>query len=435
LFVADGAGGLKIIDTADSPDLRIVSTFKCDNAVALSVSKNTAYIADSGFGVRIINISDINTPTEIGQIPMESITDLIVNENYIFASDLVQGLLIYEISDPLRPVLFDTVEMEGASALTLNNGVIYLTDKEGYKTVESFTTGRSFVIAEYKTDGKAYDLTYLDKTLYLADHRNGVKLIDVSNPTDSASFSVTNKLDTSYAESVIGYGSKLLIADGEGGIVLGDITYSEDGSQQVELQDAIDLPGITKSLVVYDNKAYIAAREEGMHILDLDTKKIDTVFTGGSVQEIAVNKELIVVADGSKGLRIYSNRDNRIPELLATVNLPNAVTIALTDNYAVAGGRDGLSVIDLSDPLRPVILSSFSSGWIEDIHLKPGYIYAAAGYEGLIVLDMSTPEDLVLVSSCKDIYAVGVEVEKDLAFVADVDGFKVVKILIPSWLQ
>jgi len=35
----------------------------------------------------------------------------------------------------------------------------------------------------------------------------------------------------------------------------------------------------------------------------------------------------------------------------------------------------------------------------------------------------------------KDVYAVGVEVENDLAFVADVDGFKVVRVLIPSWLQ
>ena len=48
---------------------------------------------------------------------------------------------------------------------------------------------------------------------------------------------------------------------------------------------------------------------------------------------------------------------------------------------------------------------------------------------------MKKPEELVLVSSCEDVYAVGVEVEKDLAFVADVDGFKVVRILIPSWLQ
>jgi len=433
LFIADGPGGFKIFDAASSPNLKMISNFKCDNAVALAVKNNIAYIADGSIGVRIVNISDLNNPVEIAQIPMGNITDIIINENYIFATDLVLGLSIYEVSDPLRPVLFDSVEMEEASSLTINNGIVYLADKEGFKTVESFTTGRSFVIAEYKTDGKAYDLTYIDHTLYLADHRNGVRIVDVSNPTDSGSFFIKDKLNTSYAESVVGYGSKLLIADGKGGVALGEIKYSEDGSQLIELQDSIDLPGITKSLVVYNETAYIAAREEGMHILNLDTKEIDTVFTGGSVQEIAVTEELIFVADGIKGLKIYSNLDS--PQLLSTVELSNTVTVALSNGYVITGGKDGLYVIDVSEPNNPVIVSSFNAGWVEDIHLEPGYIYAAAGYEGLIVLDMRNPEDLILVSSCKDVYAVGVDVEKDLAFVADVDGFKVVKILIPSWLR
>ncbi|MEA1910935.1 MAG: hypothetical protein U9N32_04550, partial [Spirochaetota bacterium] len=377
LFVADGAGGVKILDTVDSPNLNIISTIESENAVAITISNNFAYIADSSFGLRIVDISDLQNTKEVSRIPIESITGVVINENYIFVSDLVDGLSIYEVSDPFRPVLFDTVSIENASALTINNGVIYLTDKEGFKTVESFTTGRSFVIAEYKTDGKAYDLTYLDHTLYLADHRNGVRIIDVSNPTDSESFTAKKSLDTSYAESVVGYGSKLLIADGEGGIALGEISYLDDGSQQIELQDSVDLPGITKSLVVAGNTAYIAAREEGMHILNLDTKEIDTVFTGGSVQEIAVSEKHILVADGAKGLRIYTMGGNgALPELLSTVPLANVVTVNVTGRYAVAGGRDGLSVVDLLNPDNPVVVSSYSAGWIEDIHLEPGSIYA-----------------------------------------------------------
>ena len=435
LFLADGPGGFKIIDFTNSPNLEIISNFECDDAVAIAVSGNTVFLADNGFGVRIINTSNSNNPVEIGQIPLTHITDILVNENYIFISDLAEGLLIYEVSDPQRPVLFDKVGFNDISALTLDNGVVYLTDNEGFKTVRSFTTGRSFVIAEYQTDGNAYNLTYIDNTLYLSDHRNGVKIVDVSNPTDSDTFSVTQELNTTYAESVVGYGSKLLIADGSGGLVLGEISYSEDGTQQIEVQESVDLPGITKSLAVYGNRAYIAAREEGMHLLNMETKEIDTIYTGGSVQEIAVNKNLIFIADGVNGLKIYSNIVSGTPKLLSTVKLTNAVTVAQMGSYVVAGGRDGLSVIDVSTPDKPVIISSFNAGWIEDIHLEPGYIYAAAGYEGLIVLDMRTPEDLVLVSSCEDVYAVGVEVEKDLAFVADVDGFKVVRILIPSWLQ
>ncbi len=58
-------------------------------------------------------------------------------------------------------------------------------------------------------------------------------------------------------------------------------------------------------------------------------------------------------------------------------------------------------------------MGGFGSSNLQDIEV-------AGGRDGLSVID---------------VYAVGVEVEKDLAFVADVDGFKVVKILIPSWLR
>ncbi len=435
LLIADGPGGFRIAEIEGESALKLVGNISYSNALSVAVKGKTAYIADGEYGVRIVDISQSDNPVEIGSIPVDDITDIVINKNYIFTSSLSMGLNIYEITDPRRPVLFDSVDFTGVSSLTLNNGVVYLADREGYKTVESFTTGRSFVIAEYKTDGKAYNLTYIDHKLYLADHRNGVKIIDVSNPTDSSSFSVTDKLDTSYAESVVGYGSRLLIADGKGGVVLGNITNLDDGTQQIDIEESVDLPGITKSLVVDSGSAYIAAREEGMHILDLESKEVRTVYTGGSVQEIAVDKNYIVIADGSGGIRIYKNKDKAIPELISTVKLPNSVTVALQGPYIVAGGRDGLSVVDISKPSAPEIVSSFSAGWIEDIYLASGYIYAAAGSEGLIILDMKNPEDLVLVSTCKDIYAVGVEVEDDLAFVADVDGFKVVKILIPSWLQ
>jgi hypothetical protein len=435
LLIADGSGGLKIVDISRSPELKLISTFDCDDAVAVAVNNNTAYVADSTFGVRLIDISDSTNPVEIGQISVSDISDILIDNNYIFVSNFSHGLLIYEVSDPSKPVLFDNVKIKGASALTFYEGIIYLTDNIGFKTVKSFTTGRSFVIAEYQTDGNAYDLTFLDHSLYLSDHRNGVKIVDVSNPTDSSSFKLTEELDTSYAESVVSYGSRLIIADGAGGIVLGSISNLEDGSQQIELEESIDLPGITKSLTIHGDTAYIAAREEGMHLLDLETREINSVFTGGSVQEITVTDEYIYIADGAGGLKIYNNKGVEKPDLLSTLPLSSVSTVAITDNYIVAGGRGGLFIVDVSNAEDPVVVSTYTAGWIEDIYLEPGYIYAAAGYEGLIVLDMKKPEDLVLVSSCEDVYAVGVEVDKDLAFIADVDGFKVVKILIPSWLQ
>jgi len=311
---------------------------------------------------------------------------------------------------------------------------VYLTRKNGFTAVKSFKTGRSFVIAAYKTSGKAYSLTYGQNRLFLADHKDGVKIINIANPSNSSSFTVTNHLPTTYAESVVQTGSRLIVADGKGGIVLGKIIYSGNGEIQISDPEAIKMPGRAKSVTVYGNKAYIAARADGLHILDLDTKEITSVFPGGSVQQSVVTDNAIYMADGSGGVKIYSSASE--PALLAAVTLHHVSTIAsITNNIIAAGGEKGISLLNVSDLKNPKIVSSYPAGWIEDIYFDGRYIYAAAGSEGLIVLDAKNPENPVLVSTCKDVYAVGVKVENNLAFVADVEGFKVVKILIPSWLE
>lgn len=75
-------------------------------------------------------------------------------------------MFIYEVSDPGRPVLFDSVKDAGARGLTTAEGSIFVIDESGYKMVKSFTTGRSFTIAEFQTGGKAYSVTIKDNMLF-----------------------------------------------------------------------------------------------------------------------------------------------------------------------------------------------------------------------------------------------------------------------------
>ena len=434
LYVADGFGGLKIFDASDSRRLKEISSFECGNALSVFHENNVVYLVDSGFGVRVIDVSDKWNPKQLSQIISKTAVDVTVSDNYLYIVDRKDGLNVFNITDLKRPVLFDTVKVKGAASVKYSEGNVFISTAKGFKTVKSFTTGRSYIISEYISDGKSYDLSYVNNTLYLADHQDGIKIIDASNPSDSSSFQLKGSLDTQYAESIVSFGSRLLIADGKGGIVVGDIQVNKNGVQTIEIVNEIELPGITKSVVMYGDSAYISAREEGMHILDIDTREITTVYTGGSVQEIAVSSEAIFVADGAAGLKIYANNLEN-PELLYTFPMENASSVNLSNNHIIVGGKGGMTLLDISDLQNPQVLSSYKCNWVEDIFVQSGFIYLAAGYEGLIVLDMKDPAQLTLVSSCADVYAVGVEVDKDLAFVADVNGFKVVKILIPSWLQ
>ena len=63
------------------------------------------------------------------------------------------------------------------------------------------------------------------------------------------------------------------------------------------------------------------------------------------------------------------------------------------------------------------------------------YAFVAEGYRGLTVLDISHPAPPVVVSSCADVFAMGVAARGDYALVTDSKSLQVVRILIPDWLM
>lgn len=434
LYLADGIGGVKIFSVESPAVLKPQGEFREVNAASIAVNGNLMAVTEPGMGIRLIDISNKSTPYEMRTILSSNVTEAAIKDNYLFFTSRTDGLSIYEVSDPSRPVLFDSIKDEGASGLTLAEGTVLVIDDNGYRRIKSFTTGRSFTIAEFQTGGKAYNVTLKNNMLFLADHRNGVKIIDAARPTESSHFSVTDSIETSFAESVFFRDNKMFIADGKGGIKMADVTFSADGIIIGNLV-TVDLPGVSKSVTVHGDYAYIAVREKGISILNMGTGTVKSSYTGGRVYETYVSDTMLYAADASAGVKIYSLEDPEDPQFISQVDIPHVTSVNYTNGVVIAGGENGLTFIAVQNPENPVIISRYPFGWVEDITIHGNYLYAAAGSEGLSILDIKDPENPVLVSSCEDVYAVGVDVKDDLAFVADIDGFKVVKILIPSWLQ
>lgn len=127
-----------------------------------------------------------------------------------------------------------------------------------------------------------------------------MKIIDTTHPADSSKFSVSGSIATSFAESVFLKENKLFIADGKGGVKMADVVYGEKGPEIGNLV-SVELPGVSKSVTVHGNYAYISAREKGINILDMRTRLVKNVYTGGSVYEIYASDTMLYVADGSGG--------------------------------------------------------------------------------------------------------------------------------------
>ena len=101
-------------------------------------------------------------------------------------------------------------------------------------------------------------------------------------------------------------------------------------------------------------------------------------------------------------------------------DVSNGLTIVGNKAY-IAGGWDGLHILDLSLPTSPWLASSFKpherdEHHYTDVAVSGNYAYLVEDRVGFCVIDISQPTNPSLVD-CVDGYAVGIEVQDNLLLV------------------
>jgi|GEM_PF-2586218 len=96
--------------------------------------------------------------------------------------------------------------------------------------------------------------------------------------------------------------------------------------------------------------------------------------------------------------------------------------IDLKDNFVyLAFEKKGLLIVDVSDPSNPTIASSYDTeGEASDVFVKDNYAYVADGFKGLDIIDITNPADPQFVSSFDTPgKSNGIFVKDNYAFIAD----------------
>lgn len=125
---------------------------------------------------------------------------------------------------------------------------------------------------------------------------------------------------------------------------------------------------------------------------------VDTFFDyENDGNDVKVVDDLVFLADGRYGLKIFQHQGARTPMRLgelATLRLPgDALRLSVRDGLAaVALGAGGLAIVDVADPSRPYLRSVLRPGGTTlDVELKGGHAYLASSSKGVIVADLDDP--------------------------------------------
>lgn len=278
LYIAQGEGGLEILDITNPEDPQIVS-ITSDGvrgySTKIAMRDSIVYLAAGSFGVTTVNVSNPMAPTVPGSNSSDKpARGLHMMGNYLFVAVSEQGVKISDISLPAYP------------------------DPRG----------------SISTSGYAYSLATSSDSAYMfvACGEMGMYIIDISNfeqgwpiyhevawcDTPGKAESITILEDESLA----------FLACGTAGLQI--INYSD--TNNMHIVGSFDGGGYAKSLIYKNQRIFMTAELAGLQVIDVSDVtnpfligEIATEFALG----IDIDDQYIYIADETEGLIIVSIPD------------------------------------------------------------------------------------------------------------------------------
>lgn len=259
-YLADGVGGLRILDISDPLHPALVSSVKTTGtATAITVTNSLAFLLDSSKGLRIFDISSAANPRPVGFLALNQwLSAMVVHQQTVYLAADTNGLIMVDVSHPNQPRL----------------------------------------VGQFVTGGNVSQVRLSGQQAILADRNLGVQIIEVANlssPRLAGSYASRSMVDLDVEGRFI-YAlefNKLLILE-------------FDHSSQAKLRGQLELRGIPRSLQVRKGIAYIASGNYGLQIVNAQDPShpflITIQSTLGFAHGLMVSGEHIYVADGPMGL-------------------------------------------------------------------------------------------------------------------------------------
>jgi hypothetical protein len=150
---------------------------------------------------------------------------------------------------------------------------------------------------------------------------------------------------------------------------------------------------------------------------------LSSIAIPGYANNVKVKDNYAFVAAGSGGLQVVNVANPLAPVIAGSRNTAgNANDVRIVNNLAyVANGNSGLAILDISTPAAPVIVGNVSTGGdASDVMVAGNVVYVANGSSGLAIVNAATPAAPILVGSLRTGgTARGVDVSGNYAIVAD----------------
>jgi len=179
-----------------------------------------------------------------------------------------------------------------------------------------------------------------------------------------------------------------------------------------------DTTGQTRGIVKDNDIVYVADGTDGLKVFQMDMVgdfvPLGTGFklpaeTGVdvSLRSVRLVGNYLYLAYRQKGLYVLDVTDPANPVQVFSYDTPNYATFIEIDNKRLyLSDRFGLLIFDISQPASPVLIGSYTPpNEIERVRIRDGILYAALYYSGIRIIDVRDPANLVVLGSANSGFA------------------------------
>lgn len=491
LLIANGESTLWFYDITDVSNIKLLSSIGSKAPYkSYDQHNNLIYMAAGELGVQVIDISNSASPSYINSMKVNEIisaaNDLKIKDDFLFVATQNSGLKIFDISSPVNSSLVGELICDCTlSQVEIEGNIVALASSENnLLLVDISSPSMPYILSSIKVSTATFNVAIDDNIVAISNFLDGINFLDVTEPTAPK---WKGKLPDVWSGKWLTLDNDtLLFVDSHGvkGLQSFDISWL---SKPLAQDYFVDNNFKINALVADLETLYLSSTDDKLTIINTKNheqpEKLSEIVST-SVNELAVNENLLLLGTQSEGLNIVDISDKSNPTFLANFPTNEFITAVATNNNQVYinDGTSTLKLIDLSEPFNPKQTSAISElGWpITDIFLSQndvliaskdmldivkasetgvlgqvgnyfvrtgddesweyssivvykGYAYLLSMYYGLKILDTSNPENISEVAHLANISGVNLKLVGDKLYVVDRDnGVSIYSLRVPT---
>lgn len=396
----------------------------------VAVSGNYAYVIAEYTNLFVVDVSNPERPTRIANVGADWNTRAIAaSASHLFiVSD--NNLSIRSLADAQYPQQMGTIGVPNARNVVVSGDLVYVA--RGYSGVSVISIVDPYspvLLGTVDTPGEATDLVADSGFVYVADGSQGLQVINATNPAAPV---ITGWLPMASTAQCIAKDGNVVAIGGQNSVQFVDVGNATAPALLSSLAT-----GVVWDVWMSGGRAWLSG--DGVTALDVSNPRypnvVGQIATYATPYNIDVVGHNVFVADYSAGLTIISSADDHSAPIVSRwqpASVPVKV-VALAGSVFLSTTDGKFRAIDCTDTAAPVELSSLETGYGQSqFALDAQRAYLCIPGNRLQVVDISDPAHLQPLGAVAFGDINEVAVQGDLAFVAGVNGLKIVNVADPD---